>query len=196
MSIHQQILEQLARTKGGTILFPADFRGSGTDSAIKMSLSRIAATGSLVRLSHGIYLKPRRNKKNDILKPEQIAFAIAEREKIRIKPSGAYASYHLGFISELPKELTFITDGEPRKLFVGKNLIIFKATTPKKLSMKGPVSSLLIQALENIGKSSITSSIEQKIKDSLKKEDPQILLNDLKNAPAWIYNLLIKIRPN
>jgi len=196
MSIHQQVLEQVTHTKGGKILFPVDFRGSGTDSAIKMSLSRMVQDGYLVRLSHGIYFKPLGRKMNQMPTPEQIAFAIAEREKIRIKPAGNYAIYQLGLTTEMPKELTFITDGEPRRIQIGDNLIIFKSTTPKKLSMRGPIISLLMQALEHIGKDNITSAIEKKAKDSLQKEDPRYFQNDIKNAPAWIYNLLIKIKPN
>jgi hypothetical protein len=196
MSIHQQIVEQITHIKGGKILFPTDFRGVGTDSAIKMSLSRIANTGEIKRLSHGIYLKPKRSTKKEgfIPTPEEIAIAIADRERIRIKPSGLFALYQLGFNPALPATLTYVTDGEPRKILIGEQAIIFKATTPKKLSMKGPISSLLIQALEEIGKENLTSDYEQKIKDVLLKEDPQNLIDDIKKAPAWIYNLLIKLK--
>ena len=196
MSIHQQIREQITHLKGGKILFPTDFRGLGSDSAIKMSLSRIASEGDLKRLSHGIYMKPKpSSKKGDFIPThEEIAIAIANREEIRIKPAGLYALYVLGFNTDMPAALTYVTDGEPRKILIGERAIVFKATTPKKLSMKGPISSLIIQALEEIGKVNLTSDTQQKIKVALSKEAPQNLIDDIKKAPAWIYNLLIKIK--
>jgi hypothetical protein len=196
MSVHQQIMKQIDQAKAGEILFPADFRGAGTDSAIKMSLSRIAGKGNISRLSHGIYLKPKSgSKKNAVIPmPEEIAMAIAERESIRIMASGDYALYQLGFTNDKPTILTYVTDGEPRKIQIGDKTIIFKATTPKKLSMKGAVSSLIIQSLEVIGKENLTIDYERKIKAEMLKEDPKKLVEDLMKAPAWIYNLLIKLK--
>lgn len=198
MSIHQQIVEKIANTKGGEILFPNDFRGVGADSAIKMSLSRITKAGGLTRLSHGIYRKPKKNERKDdiALTPEEIVEAIAKQEKIKVRPSGPYALYKLGFSNDTPSTLTFITEGEPRKIVVNEHVIVFKATTPKKLAMKGAVSGLLIQALEEIGKKNITADLEQKIAHTITKEDDANLMDDIKNAPAWIYNLLIQLKKN
>lgn len=194
MSVHQDIMKKISRIKAGNILFPTDFRGIGTDSAIKMSLSRIAQEGHLKRLSHGIYLKPGRppNKSYLDVPAEVIAQAIAKRENIRIKPAADYALYHLGFESVKPPVLTYVTDGEPRKISFGSSTIIFKTSTPKKLSMKGLVSSLVIQILEDIGKDDITEDLQEKIRKALEKEDAKSLLDDIKKAPAWIYNLLLK----
>lgn len=161
MSIHKLIIEQITRIKGGKILFPTDFRGIGADSAIKVSLSRLAKKGHLKRLSHGIYLKPGQpSKKNkSVLSAEFIAHAIAERENIRIKPAGNYALYQLGFESDKPTTITYVTDGEPRKISIDNHTIIFKSTTQKKLSMKGQISSLVIQALEDVGKDDVNAEL-------------------------------------
>ncbi|WP_439695385.1 DUF6088 family protein [Mucilaginibacter sp. AW1-7] len=189
-------MEQISHIKRGKVLFPTDFRGIGTDSAIKMSLSRIAKQGHLTRLSHGIYLKPGRlsKKQEAVPAPEFIADAIAERENIRIRPAGNYALYHLGFESDKPAVLTYVTDGEPRKISINDHTIVFKSTTPKKLSMKGPISSLIIQALEEVGKDKITTELEVKIKKALQNEDAKKIMDDIKKAPAWIYNLMLKLK--
>jgi hypothetical protein len=196
MSIHQLIMEQISHIKGDKVLFPTDFRGIGTDSAIKMSLSRITQQGHLKRLSHGIYLKPGQtsNKAKAILAPEFIADAIAKRENIKIKPAGMYALYQLGFESDKPAVLTYVTDGEPRKITIESHTLIFKPTTPKKLSMTGSISSLIIQALEDVGKENVTAELQGKIKRALQKEDAKKLMDDIKKAPAWIYNLMLKLK--
>lgn len=198
MSTHQHIVQRIAKIKAGKMLFPTDFRGLGADSAIKMCLSRIAQKGNIIRVSHGIYIKAKRSidKEGKMMDAEDIAAAIAVKEKIRIKPSGEYALFSLGFIQEKPSVLTYVTDGEPRRIAVGNMIVLFKSTTPKKLSMRGKVSSLLIQTLEEIGEKKINEKMLELVKKSIQKEDPLILEEDMKKAPAWIYNFLYKIKRN
>lgn len=192
-SIHKDILTQIEHIDGGKILFLSDFRGKGSMSAIKMSLSRITTEGRLIRLAYGIYLKPRRSRSKAAMNTpsmEKIAEAIAAREKVRIKPAGEFALYKLGLIEEPPNGVCYITDGEPRNIKIGDKTIVFKSTTPKKLSMKGAISSLLIQIIDEYGQDKISP---KKIIELIKKESDFRLLEDLKLAPAWIYNLLFKL---
>lgn len=195
MSCHKLIIEKISKVKSGMILFPADFRGVGTDTAIKMSLSRIARNGQISRLSHGIYVKSKTKKgeASKDVKPDELAYAIAKSENVRISPSGEYALYKLGLLDEYPKALTFITDGEPRNLVLDKIRIVFKATTPKKLSIKGEKCQLLLQALEALGPNKIDDKVIQKIEHQLKNEHMDTVMEDIKRAPAWIYTLLFKI---
>jgi len=181
--------------KAGKLVFPRDFRGEGADSAIKMSLSRFAADGKLHRLGHGVYLVPPKNKNEQFIPSiEEIAKAIAKRESVRIIPTGKHALYKLGLIGQAPTDWEYLTDGQPRHILIGENALIFKATTPKKFSLKGPVSSLVILAMEEIGQAVITNEQLAAIKEKLSKEDPLKMMADLEQAPAWIYNQLIKFK--
>lgn len=179
----------------GKLVFPRDFRGAGADSAIKMALSRFAADGKLQRLGHGVYLIPSKNKNEQSVPAiEEIAKAIAKRESVRIIPTGKHALYKLGLIKQEPTEWEYLTDGQPRHIVIGGNTLIFKATTPKKFSLKGPISSLIILAMEEIGQAAITNNQLNTIKQKLNEEDFKKMMADLENAPAWIYNQLIKLK--
>src|SRR5690606_66949 len=149
-STHQKILGFVEKTDDGKILFPTDFRGMGTEGAIKMALSRLVKEDKLDRLSHGIYLKPGHHPSMGKLhlSLEDIAQAIADREKIRIKTSGSYALNRLGLSSQVPTRLVYITDGQARQFTIGRGGIKFKPASPKKFAMKGEISSLLLQAQE------------------------------------------------
>lgn len=197
-STHQEILKKLKRTKPGKIVFPTDFRGTGSEAAIKMSLSRLVKEGKIDRLAHGIYLIAKHHSTMGKLHPslEEIANAIAERERVRIRPAGAYALNKLGLSTQIPTRLVYITDGQPRQITVGKGGIKFKPTTPKKFSMKGEISSLLFQALEEIGAKQLTPQLQEQIKELLKKEDPKKLNHDLKLAPAWINDFIVLLNNN
>ena len=193
ISAHNLIAQKITARTAGSIIFPNDFRGLGSDDAIKMSLSRHTDCGKLERLAHGIYYKPYKNGKNRPPSLESIAVAIAKKERVLIKPSGTYALYKLGMVSTEPVDLVYITDGEPRNILVDGKRLIFKSTTPKKLNLSIETSGLLIQALEEIGKNAVDDAVVTKVKEHLKKINQQSLHVDLKLAPAWIYNLVYKL---
>ena len=195
-SIHNQIVTILEKLPKGTLVFPAQFLEIGSESAIKMSLSRLTKENKVERLAHGIYLVPKVDPMLGKIYPpiEEVAKAIAERDKVNIKPAGAYALNRLGLSTQVPMNYVYITDGAARTITIGKSKIKFKATVPKKLATKGPISGLVIQALEELGANEVTAEMMAKITNLLKKEDPDLLRYDAKLTSAWIarlfYNLL------
>ncbi len=194
-TVHQYIERSLSKHKKGDLIFPTDFRNAGNEGAIKMALSRLAKEGKLERLAHGIYFIP----KTDPLfgpvypGPEEVAESLARKEKVRIRPAGAYALHKLGLTTQVPTRLVYITDGASRNLKVGKASIKFKATTPKKLSAKGKLSGLIIQALEELDIKNIDIDTENRIRELLKKEEPAHLKNDMALAPARIHDYLLQL---
>ncbi|MDR0574386.1 MAG: DUF6088 family protein [Tannerella sp.] len=70
----------------------------GAGVAIRHSLSRLCKDDFIIRLSNGIYLYPKMSKRIGIVYPsiENIAKAIAKREKARLIPTGVYALNKLG----------------------------------------------------------------------------------------------------
>jgi predicted transcriptional regulator of viral defense system len=153
-----------------------------------MSLSRLAKDGKVERLAHGIYIIPKVDPMLGKLYPpiEEIAKAIAERDNVNIKPSGAYALNRLGLSTQIPMIHVYITDGAARSITIGKSKIKFKATIPEKLATKGPISGLVIQALEELGPDEVSEEIMYKITNLLKKEDQELLRHDAKLTSAWI----------
>ena len=71
--------------------------------------------------------------------------------------------------------------------------IVFKATTSKRLSMEGPISSLVIQALEELDLTNMHPETELKIRELLAKENPAKLKHDLALAPARQYDYIMKL---
>ena len=115
---HTYISDLLSRKKEGELLFPTDFRGQGTEAAIHQALSRLVREGKLKRIAHGIYYIPKIDPLLGELQPsaEEIAERIAKKEKVRIRPAGAYALNKLGLSTQVPTKLIYITDGVPRQL--------------------------------------------------------------------------------
>jgi Family of unknown function (DUF6088) len=194
-NVQSNIKDLLSRKKDGNLIFPSDFRGIGTEAAIKKALSRLVQKGRLKRAAHGIYYIPKVDPVLGELHPgaEEVAMMLAKKEKIRIRPAGAYALNKLGLSTQVPTRLVYITDGPPRQLKMGKLEIKFKATSHKKLATIGKISALVIQALEELDVNHIDDHTMDKIKKLLLTEDPKKLKHDLTLAPVRIHDYIVKL---
>jgi len=194
-SVNYHINHSISRRKRGDLVFATDFRSKGSDAAVRQALSRLVKSGKLKRLAQGIYYLPKIDPIFGEIRPSpgEVAETLAKKEKVRIRPAGAYALNQLGLSTQVPTKLVYITDGVPRKIKVGKAVIIFKATTQKKLSAKGKLSGLIIQALDELDTRNMNSDMEKRIKELLLKEDPKKLKHDLALASARIHDYIIKL---
>ena len=194
-SIDDKVTEQVHNTKSGTILFIEDFLSLGSNGAVHTALHRLVKGKQIARLARGIYAKPTFSKLlNKYVLPgaEEVAVAIAKRDKARLLPTGAYAQNALGLSSQVPLRIVYLTDGSPRTITIGKRSIQFKKTTPKNLALKGKISKLVVQALKDIGKDKATAQELNKIHTLLQKEDKQDLKHDIALAPQWIAEIMAK----
>lgn len=193
-SIEKQIEDKIKDDAKGTLLFPEDFQQLGSSEAVRLALHRIEKRGIIRRVAHGIYVRPKESSYIGEVMPtaEEVAEGIAKRDKIRIVPTGVYALHALGLSTQIPLKLVFLTDGAARTIKVGKRTIKLKRTTPKNLLAKGKISSLVIQALREIGKDKANPVELKLIFKLLKEEDQQLLKHDIKLAPEWIKQIMKK----
>ena len=170
-SIEKQIEKSIKSKPSGSLVVPNDYLSYGTSDAIRKALDRLEDKQVIVRVAQGIYVRPKISKLIGPLVPtaEEVAEAIAKRDRIRTVPTGSYALNALGLSPQVPMNIVLLTDGSPRVIKVGKRTIKFKKTTPKNLMAKGKISRLVIQALKEIGNGNVTKEEEQKIIELLKK---------------------------
>ena len=193
-SIEKKIEKSITTKRKGTLFLPDDFLSYGSSEAIRKALGRLEDKKIIIRVSQGIYVQPKISKLIGPLSPsaEEVAEAIAKRDKIRTIPTGSYALNALGLSSQVPMKIVLLTDGSSREIKVGKRSIKFKRTTPKNLMAKGKISRLVIQALKEIGIGKIRIEEEHKILELLKKENIIDLKHDIALAPVWIQKLMKK----
>lgn len=193
-SIEKQIEKSIKSKPKGALLLPDDYLSYGSSDAIRKALDRLENKQVIVRVAQGIYVRPKISKLIGVLVPsaEEVAEAIAKRDRIRTVPTGSYALNALGLSTQVPMNIVILTDGSPREIRVGKRKIKFKKTTPKNLLAKGKISRLVIQALKEIGNGKVTAEEEKKIIDLLKKEEGKDLKHDIALAPVWVQKIMIK----
>ena len=191
--VENKVAETLTKLQKGSILFVEDFLDFGNSESIKKALFRLKEKGLLIRVAHGIYLYPKKDKDLGVLYPsvEEIAIAIAKRDKARIIPTGIQALNKLGLSTQISLKVVFLTDGAARSIKIRKRTITFKKTSPKSLLAKGEMSGLAIQALKSIGQNKIGDDVLIKLLAILKKEKKENILHDAKLSPAWINRILM-----
>ncbi|GHV68854.1 hypothetical protein FACS1894199_16730 [Bacteroidia bacterium] len=154
-----QIKNKIAKRKRGNLFFPDDFAQLGTPVAIRLALSKLTKSGLLKRIAHGVYYSTAKDVKigNSVFSPmpsvDDIAQAIAKRDKARIVPTASHALNLLGLSTQVPANVVYITDGAPRRISVGKGRgILFQHTSElKKLAYKSKLLMLIVSALREIG---------------------------------------------
>ena len=196
MSTAKQIENKIKKLKRGSLIFISDFASISSYDAVRKALQRFENKKLLVRISKGIYYYPKTDAILGIVYPSinTIATAIAKRDKSRIIPTGPYAQHLLGLSNQIPMNIVFLTDGSARKIKIGKQSVVFKKTSPKNLSYKSALSSLLIQAIKSIKENSLTEIQRQQIKNIILQSGEQLVIQeDVKGAPIWLRKLITEI---
>ena len=123
----KQIRERIELQGENTLYMVRDFADLNNDGLVTRALSRLEKEGMLVRISQGIYLYPMRNRFG-ILKPsiDDIAVAIAQKDKARIIPSGLTALNKLGLSTQVTMNAVYLTDATAREIKIGNRTIVFK----------------------------------------------------------------------
>ncbi|MDR3094363.1 MAG: DUF6088 family protein [Bacteroidales bacterium] len=191
-NIENKILIKIKKAGRGTLFFSDNFASFGSAETVRRTLNRLVEKGELDRVSQGIFVRSQIDNIIGKITPkiEDIAEAIARRDKAKIVPTGAYALNRLGLSTQVPMNIVYLTDGSARKVKVGNYTISFIRTSPKNVSATGKISRLVIQALKSIGKENINQTEIEHIQNILLNEKIVYLEQDLRIAPAWIKEII------
>jgi hypothetical protein len=188
-AIDARILASIRGRGRGCVFVPSDFLEIGSREAVDLTLHRMARLGTIRRLTRGVYDFPKEHPILGQLSPsaEDIAKALAGRDRTRIQPAGAYAANALGLSEQVPAKAVFLTDGPSRMVKIGKMTIQLRRTTARNMATAGRLSGLLIQALRELGQAHITPERCEHLKRLLPLGKRRELLKDLRLAPAWMH---------
>ena len=190
--IENRIFTKIKKAKRGTLFFSDNFSAFGNAETIRRTLNRLVEAGDIDRVASGIFVRPQIDKIIGKITPriEDIADAIARRDKAKIVPTGAYALNRLGLSTQVPMKIVYLTDGSARKIKAGNYTITFIRTSPKNVAAIGKINRLAIQSLKSIGKENVSQKEIEQIQNALMKEKVSYLEHDLRIAPAWIKEII------
>ncbi|MBY0424843.1 MAG: hypothetical protein K2Q22_04325, partial [Cytophagales bacterium] len=138
-SIEIRILKKIKKAKRGSLFFGDSFDTIANNKTAGKALERLVNKKELHRIATGIYVRPEIDKIIGVVYPsiEQIAQAIAKRDKAKIVPTGSYAMYKLGLSTQVPLNVVFYTDASSRKVQIGMQSISFKKASAKNVGAIG-----------------------------------------------------------
>ncbi len=186
------VRERILDLERGAIFFPSDFEDIASDTAVRQTLSRMVKRGEIIRVSRGIYCYPRSNPALglDIIPPsaEDIAQRVAERDKVKIIPTGDQALNQLGISTQVPANAVYITNGARKKISLGKGRsIIFRESNEFRLfDFKSNAMMLAVSAMRSIGEDKIVDDIMRVIKEIVRNVSPEIYKHDIRLVPVWV----------
>ena len=184
----KQIRERIVSQGENSLYMVRDFADLNNDGLVTRALSRLEKDGMLIRISQGIYLYPKRNRFG-ILKPniDEIAVAIAQKDKARIIPSGLTALNKLGLSTQVTMNAVYLTDASAREIKIGNRTIVFKRSAPRNFAYKTDIFPLVVGAMKEIGEANLTDNQLRIIKETINRcEDKEAIMYDYNIAPGWI----------
>ncbi len=194
-STDSQILKRVRGHGKGWVFTPNHFNDLGSRDAIASALKRHKQAGHIRQLARGLYDYPQTDPQLGVLEPplDVIVSVLANRDIVRLQPTGAYAANLLGLSTQVPMRITYLTDGLPKTVTVGKRQIILKRTTPRNMAMAGRVSGLVAQALRHLGRDQVDESVINRLKDRLDESSRKVLMKDIQYVSAWIADIFKEI---
>ena len=194
-TIENKITNKIKKCGRGNFFFASDFVLYGEQKSISKALDRLTDNGFLLRISRGVYYYPKKDKilGLGVLYPtlEDIAEGVAKRDKVRIVPTGLYALNRLGFSTQVPMNVQYLTDGYNKKLTLFNGATIqFKHTSPKNLAFNSKLAMMLTFAYKTLGKEQITEEIMLRTKELLSNDTNRVVEQDYKLMPAWVSSII------
>lgn len=195
-STYQQIERKLSETQPGTVVFPELFVDCGPSGAIRSALLRLCRNDKLIRVAQGMYVIPQYDDSGLGLGPllpgpDELAKAMAKRDKARIVPTGVYAQNVLGLSTQVPMNMVFLTDGSARKVVLRNGRgITFKHVAPKNLAFENELMMLVTFALKDIGQDGVEDWQKLKVQELLRNEPKDVAFRDLPMMPEWIRKIV------
>lgn len=191
-SIDSKMIRRIRATRSAQAFSPVHFLDLGSRAAVDTALSRLTKAGKLRRVARGLYDLPRSHPWFGKLTPkaEDAAVAVAKREGIKLRPTGAAAANLLGLSEQVPGKIIYETDGRSRKLRIAGQEVELRHRSARQMSMSERPTGMIVAAFRALGKEHISTDQLAKIRRKLSAADRRVLLKELPLAPAWMHPML------
>ncbi len=191
MSVQIQIEARLKHIRKGIPFTLTGFYSLGSTAAVQKSMSRLVQKGEIVRVSRGVYARPKPLKSIPTIKAtanaEQMAKLWAKEHGYKLAPQGLEEAYRLGLQTQAPIRKVFWTNGPSREFAIGNNRVQVKTVSNNLLRWLNRPEGALLRGLVIMAKYEVTAAMlktafkrlgisENQINPILKKlADSQIL---------------------
>ena len=185
----------------GRFVYTDDFASLESQGSVRIALCTLVKEGLLHRLARGIYYYPQVSgnidyRTNYLLPSEEtIAYAVAERERMRIIPYGDQAAKKLGITGMSISMLKYLTDGAPRVINLAKGRkIYFNHTSEVKMfDFCNETMQMISSAIRALGAEMIGEKEKLILQDVIRKVPEKDFEKDITIPPAWVQVIMLEL---
>lgn len=196
-----QMRGMLRSWERGRFVFTDDFASLESQGSVRIGLCQLVKDGVLHRIARGIYyyagITGDINVKTSFVMPseETIAYAVAERERIRIIPYGDQSARKLGITGMSISSLKYLTDGAPRVINLAKGRkIYFNHTSEVKMfDFCNETMQMISSAIRALGADMIGEREKQILQEAIRKVPDKEFEKDITIPPAWVQAIMLEI---
>lgn len=194
-SVSDRIMQRVRRSGRGSVFASSDFLDLGSRSAVDAALSRLAKGDRLRRLAPGLFDYPRTSDLLGLLSPsaDAVAKALAREGGGKLQLDGAATANALGVSTQVPARPVYLTDGPPRKVKIGRQIVTLKHVSPRYLPAPGKPAGAVFQAVRWLGRDGVTTDTVDRLRKALGPRDRDDLRKIATTAPSWTRPVLQRI---
>ncbi len=183
----KSVFERIQRIPEGEPFKASLLIGIAPYSSIRKALSTLVKSGYLMRVSQGVYVRPKINDYLGAIRPSsrKILELVAKGEMIDI--TGAEAVQRLGLSTQMVLKEIFLTSGRTRTIRLENGGRIFlRHVSPRKLVLAGRLAGIALIALWYLGKNGVTMATIRQIRKRLPPQEFDALKKEAPSMPAWM----------
>lgn len=195
-SMKYQIVTRIERLGEGKAFSAKDFLDIASRTTIDLTLASLTQAGKIRRIRRGLYDMPKVNPSlGGKLTPDidEVARALARRQKWKIVPEGAWAANLLGLSTQVPAKIIYLTDGPNKEVPIGRRSIHFKHARPKAMAGLDGKFALVVQALRHLGKDGVSEKEIATLRTTLSPAEKRKLVKATRFGTDWIYAIAKEI---
>ena len=185
-SLPERIMEHAEAMPEATPICPAALLHLGQRPAVNQALSRLARSGRLMRICHGVYMRPIETRFGPCAPSvEKSLQSLAALWGETIVPNGGSAANWLGLTTQNPVRSVYLTSGRSRRLYFGKHPVQLRHVPRWQLAAPHRMAGVVIRALAWLGPEEVEEGLEA-VLPQLSDEDLDELAAARAVMPRWL----------
>ena len=198
MSSYMEIIsDKINSFDSHKVFFANDFLDIASNATVRQILKRLVDEDKIKRVIDGFYYNPKYSEligEYEAVSIHELALAIARKYNWNIAPYNSTALNLLGLSTQVPSHYKYISSGRYNEYKIWDTILEFKKVNPGEIANMSLKTATIIQAIKSLGKENISNEVIQKIRENLTEKEKLDLMNESKSVPAWIYEVIRKIK--
>lgn len=160
-SLAERIMENTEASPEATPICPGALLHLGTRGAVNQALSRLARSGRLLRICHGVYMRPIETRFGRCAPSvERSLRALSDLWGETIVSNGGGAANWLGLTTQNPVRSVYLTSGRSRRLHFGKHPVELRHAPRWQLAAPDGMAGVVIRALAWLGPDEVEGGLD------------------------------------